>query len=123
MAGQVITLRAATEETLPGFLGSIQLLCNAANVDLRRLRGGQMRLLVDHDETRPIGMVTRLEVGNEEVVGSAELILTVSTRSPVEDVNAGLKSGLSFGFLVHRTSSPSEKHGRRVVGGIIGAVQ
>ena len=50
-----------------------------------------------------MGIVTSLQAGNGEVVGSAELLLTESTRSPVEDVNAGLKSGLSFGFLVHKT--------------------
>lgn len=44
MANQVITLTAATEEVLPSFMGTIQLLCGSANVDLRRLRGGQMRL-------------------------------------------------------------------------------
>ena len=103
MPGQVILLRAATEEVLPGFMGSIQLKCNPANVDLRRLRGGQMRLLVDHDETRPVGMVTSLKAGNGEVVGEAELIETESTRSPIEDINSSLKSGLSFGFLVHKT--------------------
>ena len=110
MPGQVFTLRAATEETLPSFMGSIQLLCGSANVDLRRLRGAQMRLLIDHNETRPIGMVTKLKAGDGEVVGEAELLLTESTRSPIQDVNAGLKSGLSFGFLVHKTRllKPSE---------------
>ena len=103
MPGQIIWLRAATEEVLPAFLGTIQLLCNPANVDLRRLRGGQMRQLIDHNETRPIGMVTRLEAGNGEVVGEAELIETPNTRADIADVNAGLKSGLSFGFLVHKT--------------------
>ena len=103
MPGQTITLRAATEEILPGFMGTIQLLCNPANVDLRRLRGGQLRLLVDHDETKPVGMVTRLQAGNGEVVGEAELIETPNTRAAIADVNAGLKSGLSFCFLVHKT--------------------
>ena len=100
MPGQVLRLRAATDEWLDGFFGEIRLSCEPGAVDLRRLSAGQLRLCVDHDITAPIGQVVALTATGAAVEGRAELIETDATRGPIQDVNAGLKSGLSFGFLV-----------------------
>ena len=100
MPGQVLTLRAATTEWLPTLAGEIRLECGAANVDLKRLRASQLKLAVDHDIERPIGHVVRLTPTGEAVTGEAELVQVENTRSAIEDVNSGLKSGLSFGFVI-----------------------
>ena len=97
---QSVTLRAATTEWLPTFVGEIRLECGPANVDLRRLRAGQLRLCVDHDITAPIGHVVRLTPTGEAVTGQAELVEVENTRAALADVNSGLKAGLSFGFVI-----------------------
>ena len=100
MPGQVLVLRAATTEWLPTFMGEIRLECGPANVDLKRLRASQLKLAIDHNIERPIGHVVRLTPTGEAVTGQAELVETESTRSAIEDVNSGLKAGLSFGFVI-----------------------
>ena len=97
---QVLALRAATDEWLDGFFGEIRLSCEPGAVDLRRVRAGQLRLCVDHNIERPIGQVTALTANGPDVTGQATLISTDATRGPIQDVNASLKAGLSFGFIV-----------------------
>ena len=103
MPGQVLKLTAATDEWLEGFFGQIRLDCTAGAVDLRRLTAAQLRLLIDHDIERPIGHVVALTATGKAVVGRAELVETDATRGPIQDVNAGLKAGLSFGFIILAT--------------------
>ena len=100
MANQVIGVTAATDEWMSSFMGEIRLDTRPSAVDLRRVAAGQMRLHIDHDVSAPVGLVTSLAGSASAVTGRAELIVTENSRAAIDDINAQLKSGLSFGFLV-----------------------
>ena len=97
------TFVSATETPMAGFMGRIRLLCGADNVVLDRVnsRAG-MPMLTDHRPDLAIGMVKTLEARGGQVEGESELVETERNRPYLEELRAGLRRGISPGFLIHQ---------------------
>ena len=100
------TFISATEQPMAGFMGRLQLLCSPVNVVLSRVgsRAG-MPLLCDHAGDMALGMVTRLESRGAQVEGEAALTETARNAEYLEELHAGLRRGISPGFLIHRADA------------------
>ncbi len=94
-----LNILVADEEKLAGAFGSLRLDCTPDAVDLSRLNSG-IRLLSDHDSSSPIGRVTAITVGSGQVTAQAEIAVTENARAKLEEINQGLRSGISPGFII-----------------------
>ena len=93
----------ASEEWMPGFFGPIRLRVGRNNVIQRRIRAGRMSMLADHDDTKPIGKIISGRVGNDRVAyARVRLAETETAKKYTEEIDAGLRSGTSPGFVVHQ---------------------
>ena len=97
------TFISASETPMAGFMGRLQLLCGPDNVVLSRVtsRAG-MPLLTDHRPDLALGMVQRLESCGSQIEGEATLTGTERNGPYLEELRAGLRKGISPGFLIHR---------------------
>ena len=100
----LLNMSVASERTLPGFLGTIRLICQPDSVDLERLRAGVMNLCADHSLSTPIGRVTSLTVASGILSGQAEIATTDAGRKYLDELDQGLRIGVSPGFEIVKVS-------------------
>ncbi len=91
----------ASEEWMPGFFGPIQLAVSPDAVDQRRIGLDRMSFLADHDETKLMGKVVSGRVTNGVAYIRVKLVETQNNRGLHEELEAGLRSGTSPGFIVN----------------------
>ena len=96
----LLNINVASERTLPGFLGTIRLICQPDSVDLERLRSGVMNLCADHRLDVPIGRVPSLTITGGNVTGQAEIAVTDAGRKHLVELDQGLRVGVSPGFEI-----------------------
>ena len=93
-------LLVATEDKLPGFLGDITLKCDRSAVNTERLEAGILNLCADHRLDDPVGRVTSFSFGNGELRAQVELATTRRGRESLEEINQGLRVGVSPAILI-----------------------
>ena len=100
-----VSLRVASELAMPGFMGSVKLLCGPENHNMQRLRLGVMPLLRQHNDDAPIGRVNSLmhvkEPDGWAITGEAEIADFPRAQEALAEVRAGARRGVSPGFILH----------------------
>ena len=103
-------LLVADQSVLPSFLGSVRLLCGPGNVDLGRIQQGIVALAVDHDTSQLIGRVESATLSHGELRAVASIVDLPRARLYKAEIDAGLRSGISPGFVLHSVE-PSRAKG------------
>ena len=104
------SLKVATEAALPSFLGSISLRCQPGAVDLARVVAGLCGFAIDHDASAMVGRITSASLSNGELRAVAQVVDLPRSHTYLRELRAGLRSGISPGFLIH-TVERSERKG------------
>ena len=92
----------ACQEEMAGFFGAVSLIVTPEAVDLTRVSAPSgLSMLADHNGSQPLGRVERARIEGE--VGYAEVRLESTKRSEpyIEELRAGIRDGISPGFLIH----------------------
>ena len=91
----------ASETVMPGMFGNIRLVVTDESVDLSRLTAPSgLPFLNHHDGDRPLGMVTRSQILNGVAYASVQLKSTTRSTPYIEEIRAGIRKGVSPGFLI-----------------------
>ena len=106
------SLLVADETALPSFMGSITLRCQPGAVDLGRVRSGLVGFCIDHDPSAMLGTVTGARIDGGAVYAEAEVYDLARSRAYLPEIRAGLRSGISPGFIIHEVS-PSKCQGAK----------
>ena len=93
---------------MSAFMGTIRLRCTPDAVDLTRLRRGVLSLCVDHDTSALMGRIFEARVEGGRVSMKAEVGQSTRAVATLAEIDDGLRSGFSPGFLVHE-AAPLEK--------------
>ena len=96
-------LLVATERALPSFMGNMTLRCGPENIDLERVRSGLCSFAVDHDVSQLIGRITEAQVSRGEFTAVAELVDVPRAHDVLAEIRAGMRWGVSPGFLIEET--------------------
>ena len=100
----VVSLRVASELSMPGLFGDVMLRCDPASHDMRRLRLGTMPVLAGHNHDAPIGRVRALshvrETDGWAITGEAEIADFRRARDVYAEMRAGARVGVSPGFVI-----------------------
>ena len=105
-----LNLQVATEDWLEGFIGKIRLLCGSENVDLSRVRSGVVSFAADHDTLSLVGRVYRAEIVNRVLTAQAEIAQTPNAQRIKQEIDGGMRSGISPGFIVQRFREIDKEH-------------
>jgi HK97 family phage major capsid protein len=96
-----IELAISSETPYERFYGIEILGHKAAEVDLTRLNDGRHPLLMDHDLTRQVGVVTGAAIGEDAVLrGRARFSARADAQDALRDVRDGIKTLVSVGYMV-----------------------
>ena len=118
MPAEQLTVSFASEERMPGLFADIRLRVSPDAVDLARVNSPSgMSLLADHDASRPIARVREARIDGG--VGYAR-IETPETDPPraapyMQEIRAGLRTGISPGFLIHEAELVEDSDGEPVM--------
>ena len=97
------TFVLASTAVMPGTFGSLRILCARDNVDQSRLQSrAGMPLLADHRSDMTMGKVTEISPEGCQVVGEASIISSERNKDYIQELQLGLRSGVSPGFLVRK---------------------
>lgn len=97
-----LDLRVADETVMPSMFGGMRLSLKRGAVDLSRVSSASgLSLLADHQGDTPLGIIKRASIRDRTLYATADLIETERSGPFIEDVSAGLKRGVSPGFLIH----------------------
>ena len=96
-----LSLIVATDAELPGMFGSIRLRIDPNACDLGRLQSGLMNYCLDHDISKPIGRMVEASFIGGQLNAKTEIATTPDGLRFMADFDAGLRQGVSPGFLIH----------------------
>ena len=100
MPNRTFTIRLADETRMPGLFSGLVLKTDGVMLGRIRSRGG-LSLYGDHQTNIPMGRVTRGYTDDGAVYVEGELVETVRSRPLIEELDGGLRSGASPGFIIH----------------------
>ena len=108
---RIINLSYASPEWMDGgFFGKLRLNVGRKNVVQRRISLGKMSFLADHDGSKPIGRVISGKIGQDGVAyATVEMADTPRAREYLAEIDAGIRSGTSPGFIVHEARALREE--------------
>ena len=95
-----LNMLVSSDTWLHDFFGRVRLEHRKESVELRRLHSGVLQMLADHDSTRPVGRVVSLNLELDALYGRVEFGQTPRAQAVLTEINEGLRSGISPGFLV-----------------------
>lgn len=93
-------LRVADELPMPDLFGQLKLSITPESVDLNRVANGQVNFLLDHDEKKPAGRISSASIEKNVLFMQTQIADIPRGHDLVRDMEAGLRRGVSFGFLV-----------------------
>ena len=99
----ILDFTAASDASMPGFLGTIALKIDPDAVDLERLELGLLSLATDHDVTRLLGRITEATIHGGLLDMRAEVSNTPQAKSTMSEIDDLTRLGFSPGFLVIET--------------------
>lgn len=103
-----LNLIVADESVLAGFFGTIKLRCRLDSVNLERVRSGLANLLADHRIDLPIGRIESMTVANRQVTATTQIAVTDNGRKYLAELDEGLRTGVSPGFLITETEADED---------------
>lgn len=102
-ADDEIALAISSETPYERFFGVEILGHKADEINLARLNDGRHPLLMDHDLTRQVGVVTAASVGKDNVLrGRARFSARADAQDALRDVRDGIKTLVSVGYIVEQ---------------------
>ena len=100
----VLNFTAATSATMSAAMGTISLQIDRGSIVWTRLENGLLALAADHDpEARLMGRITSATVRPGDLAMTAEVGQTPIARALYSEIQDGIRTGFSPGFLVHGT--------------------
>ena len=118
MPAEQYSISFASTERMPGLFSYIRLRVDPGSVILSRVNSpAGMSLLADHDGTRPLARVREARI--EDGVGYAR-VETPHKDPPraapyLEEIRAGLRTGISPGFIIHASEIIEDSDGEIVL--------
>ena len=91
----------ATTEKMAGFFGPMRLRVDRDAVDLSRLSSPSgLAFLAGHNGDAPLGQVARAEIHDDVGYMNVRLESTVRSEPFLEELRAGIRDGISPGFMI-----------------------
>ena len=106
-SSRVLTFSIASERVMAGLFGSIRLEINADSVDMSRLEVGLLSFVGDHDTTALIGRMVEMTIQGTPplLYGAAELSKSARADRYLAEIDDGVRSGVSPGFIILETEA------------------
>ena len=99
---ELLTLLAANEAKMSGLFSDIKLSLKRGACDLSRISSAAgMPMLFDHAGDLPAGRIRDARIRDRSLYATAEVIQTPRNRDHLTELRAGLRPGLSPGFLIN----------------------
>lgn len=107
-----LNIRVADSDRMPGgFFGTTALKIDADSVDLNRVRSGLLNFALDHDTERLAGRVPSSTIEGGVLYAQIEVADVPNGHKFLAEYDAGLRQGVSPGFLVLDATMTEGKDG------------
>ena len=109
---EILNLRVATEARMPGGFVDIKLSLQRGACDLSRISSAAgMPLLYDHQGDLPAGRIRDARVRDRSLYMTAEVVSTRRNRNHLAELRAGLRPGISPGFIINAAELEEDEDG------------
>ena len=109
---EILNLRVATEARMPGGFVDIKLSFKQNACDLSRIKSAAgMAMLYDHQGDLPAGRILDARVRDRSLYMTAEVVSTPRNKSHLAELRAGLRPGISPGFIINAAELEEDEDG------------
>ena len=109
---EILNLRVATEARMPGGFVDIKLSLKRGACDLSRISSpAGMAMLYDHQGDLPAGRILDARIRDRSLYMTAEVVSTRRNRNHLAELRAGLRPGISPGFIVNAAELLEDEDG------------
>ena len=109
---EILNLRVATEARMAGGFLDLRLSFKRGACDLSRIKSPSgMAMLYDHQGDLPAGRIRDARIRDRALYMTAEVISTPRNKSHLAELRAGLRPGISPGFIINAAELEEDQDG------------
>ena len=109
---EILNLRVATEAQMAGGFVDLKLSFKRGSCDLSRISSpAGLAMLFDHEGDRPAGRIRDARIRDRALYMTAEVIQTPRNRNHLAELRAGLRPGISPGFIISAAELEQDEDG------------
>lgn len=98
---RTISFSFSSREPIKKWFGTEILSHDPGAIVTRRLDGGSVPFLLDHNRSKPVGKVTSYQVTNNRMSATAKLSRNPAAEELLRDIVDGIRDNISVGYIPH----------------------